>query len=61
MVALLSSLDFGRYRPRRYFIGAGDTLSAGKIVALEENKTIVSSVWLLLHETRLAKTRKKEK
>jgi hypothetical protein len=37
---MLSALDFSRYTPRIYIISEGDSLSAEKATALEEQKTM---------------------
>ncbi|KAG8960146.1 UDP-N-acetylglucosamine transferase subunit [Tulasnella sp. 419] len=38
-LALVSSLDFSRYTPRKYIISEGDTLSAQKAIELEKQQT----------------------
>ena len=54
-LALLSSVDFARYRPRMYFVSHGDILSAKKAIELEADKNsgspphIVSTQYSLLN------------
>lgn len=43
-LALVSTIDFLRYSPRKYIISEGDTLSARKATELEENMTKLKEV-----------------